>query len=270
MTENEVKKKCENLKQQLKKLYEKSIICKISKAEEYSCPTKGFVPMLAVCLHYGKQIAIVWDLRRRKEKGRDGKSVYLSKESYKNLKPISNRIYPEYKRMDNYNLAPFEKILIMHIDTLENIIFEEEDLRTLILFDPKDETYPEELKKQEPSKVCEEFDIMEERSKSTTSYYNRRAKFREEVLEKYQYQCAICRCSEEKILQAAHIRAVADKGSDAVENGICLCANHHLMFDKGLLKIKHKTLIDVAESVKKMPWYKVFKEEYNGIILEGK
>ena len=42
------------------------------------------------------------------------------------------------------------------------------------------------------------------------------------------------------------------------------------MLDKVILKIKHITLIDVAESVKKMPWYKVFKEEYNGIILEGK
>lgn len=36
----------------------------------------------------------------------------------------------------------------------------------------------------------------------------------EAVPEEYDNKCAICRCSEPKILQAAHIIAVSDGGND--------------------------------------------------------
>ena len=65
--------------------------------------------------------------------------------------------------------------------------------------------------------------------------------------------------------------AVADGGSDDVRNGICLCANHHRLFDKKLIQIDLKkwNLSYVADSVKCMPWYDVYAEN-GGKLVERK
>ena len=61
--------------------------------------------------------------------------------------------------------------------------------------------------------------------------------FRNKVLKKWNCTCAICGCTDENILEAAHIKGVSDGGDDSVENGICLCANHHIMYDCGEIVI---------------------------------
>ncbi|HQM85381.1 MAG TPA: HNH endonuclease [bacterium] len=56
----------------------------------------------------------------------------------------------------------------------------------------------------------------------------------------YKNKCAFCGLDIEEALQAAHIVAWSDcKGEKRVspENGILLCANHHLLFDKGILSL---------------------------------
>lgn len=68
--------------------------------------------------------------------------------------------------------------------------------------------------------------------------YRRQGKFRKEVLKAYNNTCAMCGINEPGILRAAHIIPVADGGSDDIKNGICLCVNHEVAFDKGLIKIK--------------------------------
>ena len=92
------------------------------------------------------------------------------------------------------------------------------------------------------------------------------------MLYAYDYQCAVCRCKEEKLLQAAHIIAVADGGNDEVSNGVCLCANHHLMLDHGLISIDFDKLelYNVAGSVKNMPWYETFVKKYHNKIKKAK
>ena len=107
------------------------------------------------------------------------------------------------------------------------------------------------------------------RLKRTSESYNRDAKFRKKVLKRYKNQCAICRCNEVKILEAAHIKPVYENGSDNPENGICLCRNHHKMFDSDLIKINFQKneLSFIEDSVKQMPWY---KEKYNGKLLKIK
>ena len=56
-------------------------------------------------------------------------------------------------------------------------------------------------------------------------------KFREKILNKFNKTCIVCGCKETDVLQAAHIKSVANGGDDSEENGYCLCANHHLLFD---------------------------------------
>lgn len=61
--------------------------------------------------------------------------------------------------------------------------------------------------------------------------------FRKKVLEAYKYQCAVCDVKIPALLRAAHIIPAVHGDNDTVQNGICLCANHEIAFDDGLLRI---------------------------------
>lgn len=66
--------------------------------------------------------------------------------------------------------------------------------------------------------------------------------FRERVMVAYEYQCAFCGfegwLSGTTVgLDAAHVQWWAFGGPDEVANGICLCALHHKLFDKGVLGV---------------------------------
>lgn len=68
----------------------------------------------------------------------------------------------------------------------------------------------------------------------------RSAQFRKDVLLAYEYQCAFCGYDgllggNPVGLDAAHVRWWAFQGPDDVANGICLCALHHKLFDRGVL-----------------------------------
>lgn len=146
------------------------------------------------------------------------------------------------------------KILIMKIDTL----FECKDLLyELLEFSSDDKDCPNEIRNNP------RYDY--NRKKHTVEAWNRSYYFKRKVLENYNYQCAICRCKEIKILQGCHIVPVSEHGSDDLSNGICLCANHHLMLDKEIIKIDPNKyeLISANDSVKQMPWYNEFKEKYH-------
>ncbi|MFF4951249.1 phosphorothioated DNA-binding restriction endonuclease [Streptomyces chattanoogensis] len=75
-------------------------------------------------------------------------------------------------------------------------------------------------------------------------------RMRELVLTAYEYQCAFCgydgRIGAVPVgLEAAHVRWWAFDGPDDVDNGLCLCALHHKLFDKGVLGIGdgHRILV---------------------------
>ncbi|HOU91710.1 MAG TPA: HNH endonuclease, partial [Polyangiaceae bacterium] len=66
-------------------------------------------------------------------------------------------------------------------------------------------------------------------------------KFRQEVGDAYGGRCAITNCDCSEALEAAHIRAMADEGANAVSNGILLRGDVHTLFDRGLLAIDVST-----------------------------
>jgi putative restriction endonuclease len=75
-------------------------------------------------------------------------------------------------------------------------------------------------------------------------------RMREMVLTAYEYQCAFCGYdgmigSVPVGLEAAHVRWWAFDGPDDVDNGLCLCALHHKLFDKGALGVGegHRVLV---------------------------
>lgn len=62
------------------------------------------------------------------------------------------------------------------------------------------------------------------------------------VFRRYRAECAVCDVSVMGLLDAAHLRAYRDKGSDDPRNGLVLCATHHRAFDKRLFAINPSTL----------------------------
>jgi putative restriction endonuclease len=64
----------------------------------------------------------------------------------------------------------------------------------------------------------------------------RDARFRTAVIDAYDGACAFCGLGF-GVVEAAHIRGVAEGGTDAVENGLAACPNHHEAFDRGLLVV---------------------------------
>jgi putative restriction endonuclease len=89
-----------------------------------------------------------------------------------------------------------------------------------------------------------------------TTSERRDPEFRAQVLQAYQYQCAICGfdlqlgMSGTPIgLEAAHIKWKQARGPDDVSNGIALCALHHKMLDKGALHITEDLHLLVSEAI---------------------
>lgn len=70
--------------------------------------------------------------------------------------------------------------------------------------------------------------------------------FRARVLAAYDTRCTVCRLREAPLLQAAHIvEDREDRGSATVDNGLSLCAIHHLAYDRNLMGIDPRGVIHI-------------------------
>ncbi|WP_181785752.1 phosphorothioated DNA-binding restriction endonuclease [Streptomyces phytophilus] len=77
-------------------------------------------------------------------------------------------------------------------------------------------------------------------------------RLRELVLTAYEYRCAFCgydgRIGAVPVgLEAAHVRWWSFGGPDEIDNGLCLCALHHKLFDKGVLGVGDDQRILVSQ-----------------------
>lgn len=67
-------------------------------------------------------------------------------------------------------------------------------------------------------------------------------RFKFAVLKLYGPVCAVCDLGIKDLLQAAHLRGKAERGTDDPRNGLVLCALHHLAYDRGLFAIEPASL----------------------------
>jgi putative restriction endonuclease len=64
--------------------------------------------------------------------------------------------------------------------------------------------------------------------------------FRKVLLKIYEGKCCICNLSIPELLEAAHIIPYSDCAGEqkmSINNGLLLCANHHELFDHGIIEI---------------------------------
>ena len=77
--------------------------------------------------------------------------------------------------------------------------------------------------------------------------------FRKALLVAYKSKCAFCNTSLKSILQAAHIiswNISNDKQKLDVRNGLLLCANHHYLYDNGIILVDELYEIQINKKVK--------------------
>ncbi|RKZ58590.1 MAG: hypothetical protein DRR08_16070 [Candidatus Parabeggiatoa sp. nov. 2] len=81
------------------------------------------------------------------------------------------------------------------------------------------------------------------------------AKFRQQVLKKYNSTCLMTGEQLSPVLQACHIIPVKDKGSDDISNSLCLRADIHILFDLGHIRIKPEGHLRFSETIKQSVSY---------------
>jgi hypothetical protein len=105
-----------------------------------------------------------------------------------------------------------------------------------------------------------------ERARRAATLLVRAAQFGSTVIRAYGERCALCNI-DLKLVQGAHIHPVAaGTSNDDVSNGVCLCANHHLAFDRHYIHIEPST-----RQVTLHPWLRKQSEgdEVATAFLEG-
>lgn len=148
---------------------------------------------LVVIIHKFFNIAIVWNIKARREQGCNAFSLTYSK-SWKNLMCDNHEILTIYKTFKAKECECYEKVIVLDLDTLIEL---SSCLPELLEFDSEDVGFPTVCK----NSLSKETKI---RTRNTTSRWNRDRKFSKGVLDAYHYQCAICRCDIPQLLEAAH------------------------------------------------------------------
>jgi putative restriction endonuclease len=88
--------------------------------------------------------------------------------------------------------------------------------------------------------------LVADRTRRLVSTLERASRFREGVVEAYEFRCAITQFSAgvlgrgrvTSLVEAAHIRPVADRGSDSLTNGVAMTPTVHRLFDAGLFTLR--------------------------------
>lgn len=224
--------------------------------------------LYAVKIFTAKKIFIVWDIKRHRDYGGARSSLTLSEKNWDKIPTGSDVFKPHYKEMKNNFSGVWEKVYIVGLSHFDRFFSNYAAYMQFNALDTEFPAYSSEAKEQAASI---QWLTENERVKYSSSQYQRDKQFRDAVLAAYGHKCAVCRCTVDAILQAAHERGyeVAHTNYDDFRHGICLCANHHLMYDQELIDIDLKTLeiIINEESVKEMPWYREFITTYQGKIL---
>lgn len=75
-------------------------------------------------------------------------------------------------------------------------------------------------------------------------YQNR---FRKNVLGAFKFTCIITGVSMDAVLEAAHIIPISEKGSDKIDNGLCLRSDIHQLYDSGHLRLMPNGVLVLSE-----------------------
>lgn len=173
--------------------------------------------------------------------------------------------YQKMRTSDMKSSKHYEKVMVVGSNYYQHFV---EHFPDIMKLNDKDCSWPSQL----------EFDIYDcnalslrssAREKYSTVQAKRDYSFANIVKSSYGHKCAICGCDIAEVLQAAHEKGYEVKNTsfDDPNHGICLCANHHLMYDRELLEIDLKNRkYRFSPVTKQTKWLKLFCEDFKGDI----
>ncbi len=216
-----------------------------------------------------KDVFIIWDAKRRRDIGGVGGYTFDLGVDWDTRIIGPDVFWSHYRELGRHNSGIYEKIYVVGLSNFD-LFFQNCD--TYMQFNALDDEFPHNSQRAIEEERSVHWKTKSERKKYSSSQYKRDKQFRADVLAVYGHRCAICRCNISEVLQAAHEAGydVAHTNYDDPNHGICLCANHHLMYDNNLLKIDldQLTIEILEEKVKNMSWYQDFIEKYDGKIIK--
>jgi len=142
---------------------------------------------------------------------------------------------------DHQEIFIFDPSIIPELEALSRISVESPDVARVL----------DEVRKGSPASMLE-------RQRKLMEVLTRpgQTKFRRNVLAAYENSCLLTGEDLPEVLQACHIIPVPKKGSDTVENGFCLRADIHLLYDAGNIKISPEGNITLSEATKNSKSYR--------------
>ena len=137
-------------------------------------------------------------------------------------------------------------------------VYERIELAKVVKYDDSDKSFVVEFINETPippsTEEADDFELEESgKVKSARERIGlRQSEFRSSLIEKYGLKCAVCNVRHPDLLDAAHIVAKAERGTDDLRNGIVLCKNHHAAFDNNLFGInpESKKLVFLSKEIK--------------------
>lgn len=124
-------------------------------------------------------------------------------------------------------LENYESIHLLNIENLKNLIEKSDEFNSEHSFN--------------------ELNYNNNKFTITHTRYRRDPRFRLSVYNAYKHKCAMCGIQLE-LIEAAHIIPHSDeRGTDEVNNGICLCRLHHGAYDNSLIFIDEQYNIKINE-----------------------
>ena len=95
------------------------------------------------------------------------------------------------------------------------------------------------------------------RRKVTQKERKNQDKFRKDVLKAYNNKCSITGIKQKEVLEAAHIQQYINEESNYIENGLCLRADIHKLFDSGLISIDKNYKVVISPLLEKTAYKKI-------------
>ena len=101
-------------------------------------------------------------------------------------------------------------------------------------------------------------DFKKEKVLRSVTYRRGQKKFRDNLLKVYDSECVMSGCTEEDVLQAAHILPYTDIETNKIDNGLLLRADLHNLFDLYLISIDPIDFtIKVSKNIKDLDYRKL-------------
>jgi putative restriction endonuclease len=209
----------------------------VSKSSNFNSALSGFSDVIVFGYFHDTRTFTAWNPFQMRDRFNQKSTISLYSRFSTQVK-ASEKGIAVYKDNNKQSIISFKaEYLGLYIENISKIhILDEKELLELIA---RSDTLNDEKSDGTLNIESELFTI------THTPQVVRDPNFRKKVYASYLFKCAMCGISL-KLVEAAHIVPHShEKGTDDINNGVCLCALHHTAYDQSLIYFDEKFNIKI-------------------------